>query len=657
MTARMPNTAPAGLLSLAAGLLLLLCPPAPAATVSPLPPSDYTARAVCPPPAPGEAECLSLALVPQTAAARAHVRPLGIERSATPAVRSPAAGYFGLRPQDLHSAYALPTSAPSAQTIALVDAYNDPTANADLSAYDSEFPALPECTIANGCFRQVNQDGEAGSLPFPQSTEELKTARESASSSEKAAAERAEGWDLEISLDIEVAHATCQSCHIVLVEASSARDEDLDAAEDEAVLIGAEEISNSWGGAEVEASRLESAFDHPGVVISASAGDDGYLGWDGSESGLAEFPATSPDVVAVGGTRLTLGAGGGWEAETVWNGRGAGGGGCSVEFTAQPWQQSLADWSAVGCADKRAVADVAADADPYTGVAVYDSGAQCAYEEEGEVHYGPWCTVGGTSLASPLITATFALAGGSGGVSFPAETLYQNEQLAPSSLHDILTGSNGKCASGYSAATGLSRCSAEAEAKASCSSKLICLAGPGYDGPTGVGTPDGLTAFEPAKESGGGGGPADGASPPPAPSAPPSSTPAAGGEGAGAGSPPPAAPAAPSGGSSPAGAPISALALTFSAIVALDNSHPRISQLEFSCVLSAATRVRATLSKRISRHHHARWQAQGATLTFTAFSGRNRRRLRGHGTLGAGVYRLTLTPAHGSPRSIDLEIG
>ncbi len=214
----MPNTAPACVLALAAGLLLL-CPRAAAATVSPLPPSDYTARAVCPPPAPGEAECLSLALVPQTAAARAHVRPLGIERSATPAVRSPAAGYFGLRPQDLHSAYALPTSAPSAQTIALVDAYNDPTANADLSAYDDEFPALPECTIADGCFRQVNQSGEAGNLPFPQSSEELKTARESANSSEKAAAERAEDWDLEISLDIEIAHATCQSCHIVLVEA------------------------------------------------------------------------------------------------------------------------------------------------------------------------------------------------------------------------------------------------------------------------------------------------------------------------------------------------------------------------------------------------------------------------------------------------------
>ncbi len=388
-------------------------------------------------------------------------------------------------------------------------------------------------------------------------------------------------------------------------------------------------------------------------MITASAGDEGYLGWDSSESGFAEFPASSPDVVAVGGTRLTLAAGGGWEAETVWNGRGAGGGGCSVEFTAQPWQQSLADWSAVGCAGKRAVADVAADADPYTGVAVYDSGAQCPYEEEGEVHYGPWCTVGGTSLASPLIAATFALAGGSDGVSFPAATLYENALLSPSSLHDILTGSNGKCAS-YNPANGLSRCSAEAEAKASCASKLICLAGPGYDGPTGVGTPDGITAFEPAGE--GGGAPAPSSAP--APSTPPSSSPAAGGGGAGAGSSPPAAaPAASPGGSSPAGVQVSALALTFSAIVALDNSHPRVSELEFSCVLSAAARVRATLSKRVSRHHRARWRALGGTLTFTAFSGRNRRRLHGHGTLGAGLYRLTLTPAHGSPRSIDFEIG
>jgi len=653
MTVRVHQTALAGLLALAAGSASLCWPAGAAGTVSPLPPSDYTARAACPPPAPGEAACLSLALVPQTAAARAHIRPLGIARAAAPLVRSPAAGYFGLRPQDLHSAYALPSNAPSSQTIALVDAYNDPGAEADLATYDGEFPALPECTHADGCFRQLNENGEAGNLPFPTSAEELKTARESASSSEKAAAEQAEGWDLEISLDIEVAHATCQSCHIVLVEASSARDEDLDAAEDEAVLLGANEVSNSWGGAEIEATRLESAFDHPGIVITASAGDNGYLGWDGAGSGFAEFPATSPDVVSVGGTRLTLGTGGGWEAETVWNGRGAGGGGCSVEFAAQPWQQSLSDWSAVGCANKRAVSDVAADADPYTGVAVYDSAAKCPYEEEGEVHDGPWCTVGGTSLASPLIAATFALAGGSGGVSYPAETLYENELLSPSSLHDILTGSNGKCAS-YNGVTGLSRCTAEAEAKASCHSELICLAGPGYDGPTGVGTPDGITAFEPVKE--GGGTPGGGGGPAPAPSATPSSTPAAGPEGATGGSSPPVAPAGPPGASSSA-VQLSAVALTFSAMVALDNSHPRVSQLEFSCVLSAATSVRATLSKRVSHHRHARWQPLRDSLTFTAFGGHNRRRLRGRGTLAPGVYRLTLTPAHGSPRSIDFEIG
>ena len=542
----MHSTATAAPLALAAGLLLL-CARAPvAAAVTPLPPADYTARAACPPPAPGEAECLSLTLVPQTAAARAHVRPLGIERAATPLVRSPAAGYFGLRPQDLHSAYGLPVSAPSNQTIAIVDAYNDPSANADLGAYDSEFPALPTCSLANGCLRQVNQSGEAGNLPFPRSAEELRAARESANAGEKSAAERAEGWDLEISLDIEVAHATCQSCHIVLVEAGSARDEDLDAAENEAVLLGAGEISNSWGGAEVEATRVESAFNHPGVVITASAGDAGYLGWDGAESGFAEFPASSPDVVSVGGTRLTLGGGGGWEAETVWDGRGAGGGGCSVEFAAQPWQQSLSDWSAVGCANKRAVSDVAADADPYTGVAIYDSGAQCAYEEEGEVHEGPWCTVGGTSLASPLIAATFALAGGSGGVSYPAETLYENELLSPASLHDILTGSNGKC-SGYYAASGLSHCTPEAEAKASCNSQLICLAGPGYDGPTGVGTPDGIAAFQAVE--GGGSAPADGASPPASQSTPPGVPPAAP-SGAAGGS---AAPLTPAGSAGAAG--------------------------------------------------------------------------------------------------------
>jgi hypothetical protein len=468
---------------------------------------------------------MALRLVPRTAQARAHRHPIGVARAALApsAPPSPAAGDFGLRPQDLHSAYALPTSASGTQTIALVDAYNDVDAESDLAIYSKEF-ALPECTAADGCFEKVNQNGESANLPFPQ-TRAILTKDEQACHATKEnrrkreeaclLVEEAKGWSVEISLDIETAHGVCQSCHIALVEADEPSYEDLETAEDSAARLGADEISNSWGGPECDdGSCLEdsSAFDHPGVVIAAAAGDYGYLNWlEESPSPYASFPAVSPQVVAVGGTRLNTGAGGEWTGESVWNdggesdgvtdGAGAGGGGCSTRFDAQPWQQGVSDWSSVGCGVKRAAVDVAADADPYTGVAVYDSasGAECEseYEEDHTIHVLDWCTYGGTSLATPLIAATFALAGGAGGVEYPARTLYENETSSLGSLHDVTEGSNGACRSPFDEDTGLSSCTAAEEAAASCASEAICLARTGYDGPTGVGTPDGIAAFTP----------------------------------------------------------------------------------------------------------------------------------------------------------------
>ena len=476
---------------------------AAAGTVSPLPRSDYTVRAVCAAPAPRRAGCLALQLVPRTAEARAHTYPIGVTRAtrATPsAAPSPAEGAFGLRPQDLHSAYQLPTSASGTQTIALVDAYNDLTAEEDLGAYAKEF-RLPECTTGDGCFKKVNQNGETGNLPFPKSTSELESARKGSQAAREEAAE-ATGWGLEISLDIEVSHAICQNCHILLVESNEPSYEDLEKAEKSAATLGAGEISNSWAGPEAgETPELESAspFNHPGIVITAAAGDNGYLNWDAAsslEKGYVNFPASSPHVVAVGGTRLTLGAGSAWAGETVWNGDHATGGGCSVVFTAQPWQQNVSDWSAVGCGTKRAVADVAADADPYTGVAVHYTSTECEYKyEEAKVkHVVYWCPIGGTSVASPLMASVFALAGGANGVAYPAKTLYENEVKSPASLHDVTVGSNGECSKPFTE-TGLSGCTPAEEAAKSCASKAICLAATGYDGPTGVGTPDGIAAF------------------------------------------------------------------------------------------------------------------------------------------------------------------
>jgi Subtilase family len=506
---------------------VVLCAQAMAArSVTPLPASDYTVSSVCAKPTPGNAGCLALRLVPETSAARAHTRPLGMTRTASSAAAAgeicelptAAEGCFGLRPQDLHTAYELPTGASSTQTIAVIAAYNDPHAEADLETYDKEFN-LPQCTTADGCFAQLNQNGEHGNLPFPTSEAELQAAGKSTIKAEREKAKEAEGWSAEISLDIETARATCQNCHIMLVEANSPAYTNLEATEESAVRLDADEVSNSWGGPECEPGRGcfddGAAFNHPGVVITASAGDDGYLNWlEAPQNPYASYPASSPHVVAVGGTRLELGENGERVGESVWNdggesegvreGPGAGGGGCSVHFAAPPWQRSLSDWSSVGCSETRAVADVSADADPYTGLAVYDTSPECEETIDEEDAKGNivkatvhWCVLGGTSLASPLIASVFALAGGAHGVEYPAETLYENAARSPSSLHDVTEGSNGRCTTPFDRNTASTACTPAEEARTSCSSELICLAGAGYDGPTGLGTPDGIAAFEP----------------------------------------------------------------------------------------------------------------------------------------------------------------
>ncbi|HMD56325.1 MAG TPA: hypothetical protein VKG82_02510 [Solirubrobacteraceae bacterium] len=659
-------------------LTALSCSSSAAAAIAPLPSSDYTARAACAPAAPGHAGCMALALVPLTAAAREHTHPLGIVRAGPASAPSPAAGSFGLRPQDVHSAYSLPTSAPAAQTVAIVDAFNDPTAASDLQAYSEEF-GLPACTTGNGCLTQVNENGASSPLPFPQTIGELEAGL-AGSGAERSEAEQAAGWGLEISLDMEAVHATCESCHIVIVEARSSSYADLEAAERTAAGSGASGVSNSWGGPEEgedPAAESASPFNHAGLVITASAGDSGYLGWDAENSferGYAEFPASSPHVVAVGGTRLSLGVGGAWAGETVWNGSGAGGGGCSVEFDAQPWQQALADWSAVGCGNKRAVADVSADADPYTGLAVHDSSPACStrYFESKVEHVVSWCTIGGTSLASPLIASVFALAGGAAAGHYAAQTLYENALAKPGSLHDVTSGSNGECAQPFQEETGLSACSAGEEAAASCASQRICLAGEGYDGPSGLGTPDGVSAFDagapqgnggsPGEGGGSGGGTGGGAGGGAGEGSGASSAGAGGssqgGSGAGSHSSTPVSPPAPArAGAASGGAQLSALGLTVRALAALNRVHPRTSAVAFAFTSSAPESVRATLSRRARRHRHAIWQALPGSSTIAAAPGRNSARLGGSRLLGHGVYRLTLTPASGSARSLEFQIG
>jgi subtilase family serine protease len=328
---------------------------------------------------------------------------------------APAVTPSGLSPASLQSAYKLPSStAGSGQTIAIVDAYNDPTAAADLAVYRSQY-GLPACTVANGCFRQVNQTG-GSTLPRNNS-----------------------GWAGEISLDLDMASAICPLCKIILVEATSASGTNLYRAEDEAVTLGAKFVSNSWGGSEYSSQTTDDAhFNHPGVAITVSSGDSG----NGSE-----YPATSRYVTAVGGTHLTTSSSTrGW-TETVWSGAGSG---CSSYDAKPTWQTVTTNCS------RRAEADVSAVADPATGVAVYQT-----YGASG------WVVYGGTSVAAPIIAGVYALAGTPAAGSYPASVPYSHA----SSLFDVTSGSNGSCGA------------------------PLCTAGTGWDGPTGLGTPNGITAF------------------------------------------------------------------------------------------------------------------------------------------------------------------
>jgi subtilase family serine protease len=340
------------------------------------------------------------------------------------ATAAPSSGYG---PADLQSAYNLAAAAASSggtQTVALVDAFDDKSAEADLANYRSAY-GLPACTTANGCFRKVNQSGVQGSYPSNN-----------------------QGWAVEISLDLDMVSAACPNCHILLVEATSNTNANLYAAVDTAARLGATEISNSYGGSEASTETTDDAhFNHPGIPITVSSGDSGFG---------VEFPAASHYVTAVGGTTLSRASNArGW-TESAWSGAGSG---CSAFEAKQSWQIDA------GCA-QRTVADVSAVADPNTGVAVYDTNCSGLNKLLGSCFSG-WGVVGGTSASSPLIAAVYALAGNGASVTYGSYP-YSH----PSSLNDVTTGSNGSCGGTY-----------------------LCTSTAGYDGPTGLGTPNGTAGF------------------------------------------------------------------------------------------------------------------------------------------------------------------
>jgi PKD repeat protein len=444
----------------------------------------------CHAPKPGDATCFALVRIPVVSAAAGEpgVRPYA---AGAGAVESGPTG--GLTPAELASAYGYdPTAGGSGQTIAIVDAYDDPNIESDLGAFDTEY-GIAACTKANGCFTKVSQTGSTTSLPEADTS----------------------GWSVEISLDVETAHSVCPNCKVLLVEAKTPAFENLATAVSEAVTLGATEVSNSYGGPEDEPGPIEeAAYDHSGVVIAAATGDDGYDNWtelnEGYEPpGRPNMPASLPSVVAVGGTTLELDEQGKRKSETVWNGNGplddsefaegATGGGCSTLFNAKPWQQSAPGFAATGCGRKRLTADVSAVANPYTGFDIYDSydcGKECEAFGAGE----GWLTIGGTSLSTPLISSLYALAGGSNGVSYPSLTLYGHLGDA-SSLHDVTEGGNGYCDAAPESECGhpdaFGALFEGYALKVDCEYTTACDAATGFDGPSGVGTPNSLSLFKP----------------------------------------------------------------------------------------------------------------------------------------------------------------
>jgi subtilase family serine protease len=331
--------------------------------------------------------------------ARCHARVLADAGGTPRATSSPT----GLSPDTIKSVYGFPTgsTAGAGTTIGIVDAFNDPTAESDLGVFSSQF-GLPACTTANGCFQKVNQ---SGGTSYPRTDS---------------------GWALEISLDIQWAHAIAPGAKILLVEATTNSFTNLLAAEDYA-SAHSQYVSNSWGGSEFSSeTTFDSHFSRTGVSFFASSGDSGLP---------ASYPSASPNLISVGGTTLHF-TGGNFTSETGWSGSG---GGCSTVETANTAQSSFSQYGQVNCGGSRATPDVSLDADPASGVSVYDT-----TKIQGQ---SGWFQVGGTSASSPMWAARSA----DQGVVVNAAYVYGNNIT----FRDITSGSNGaSCLVGYDLVTG-----------------------------------------------------------------------------------------------------------------------------------------------------------------------------------------------------------
>ncbi|HSW79213.1 MAG TPA: dockerin type I domain-containing protein [Candidatus Saccharimonadales bacterium] len=374
---------------------------------------------------------------PMHAATYNAAKQLRRNSGATPKNKKAFSGVYS--PQQLHTAYQLPCkpggpvqgtcSQPVSfgpNTIAIVDAggYRGPgSIEGNLATFDQQY-GLPSCTKANGCLKIVNGSGQTSPLPAPLPVND--------------------NWDIEMDLDVQTAHMICQTCKILLVQS----DDDSNSLND-AVPVAASfnpiAISLSWGGSNFPPANAD--FQFKGIAVVAASGDSGSDEANG-------YPADLAEVIDAAGTSLNLNANNTWSSETVWSDSG---GGCALNgFDAPAWQTSLPEWSTAGCGQNKADGDMSAMADPNPGVATYSD--------------GQWMFGGGTSLSSPIVAASIALAGRVPNNQYGSQYIYQNADS--SNTHDITLGNN---------------CTATATTH--------CTAAVGFDEPSGLGSFKGLGLF------------------------------------------------------------------------------------------------------------------------------------------------------------------
>ena len=382
-------------------------------------------------PATGQGACTSIAHVLYANGLQYHAATPAQLQAAARAAASISFSAVGIR-----AAYGITGTGDPSRVIAIVDAYDDTAAYSHLSTYRSAMglPPIQSCSLntltglsssaGSPCFIKVNQSGGT-SLPSANS-----------------------GWSNEIDLDLQAASAICPMCSLLLLEASSSSFGNLGAAATTASTTPhVVAISNSFGTQGDVAQSAYPAWNNaatPGIAVMAAAGDLGYG---------TSFPASSTKVIGVGGTTLAVSSTtGARTGETAWSSTGSG---CSSYNAAPSWQTNSAVWQAQGlsgspCGSMKAVSDLSADADPNSGLQIYTT-------YSGKTG---WYVFGGTSLATPIMSALYAMQGG-----YASELAGQYAWASTTPYYDVTSGSNG-----------------------SCSPSILCNAGYGWDGPTGLGS-------------------------------------------------------------------------------------------------------------------------------------------------------------------------